>query len=384
MIKDRRFTGEVFMNTSSMSVGKIFGIPVRIDYSWFLIIILFTWTFATGYFPSEFKNWSTAEYWIVGAITALMLFVSVLLHELGHSLVALRFKLPVRNITLFIFGGVSQISAEPTSALSEFWITIIGPVVSFVLAGVFGLLTFVTSGFAPLLAVVKYLAYINLILGIFNLIPGFPLDGGGVLMAIIWGATHNRHRALLIASSVGSFFAYLFILYGAFQVLTGNLINGLWIAFIGWFLVSASRSQVQQERMKDLLSGHKVSEVMSQGYTIIQSDTTLQALVDEHILGGSRRSFIVEKGEDVVGILTLHHLRDVPKERWSSTTVSQVMVPTANWKQIRPDTEIWQAIEEMDRDGVNQLPVMTDGKIDGMLTREDVISYIRTLREFGR
>jgi Zn-dependent protease/CBS domain-containing protein len=383
MIKDRRFTGEVFMNTSSMSVGKIFGIPVRIDYSWFLIIILFTWTFATGYFPSEFKNWSTAEYWIVGAITALMLFVSVLLHELGHSLVALRFKLPVRNITLFIFGGVSQISAEPTSALSEFWITIIGPVVSFVLAGVFGLLTFVTSGFAPLLAVVKYLAYINLILGIFNLIPGFPLDGGGVLMAIIWGATHNRHRALLIASSVGSFFAYLFILYGAFQVLTGNLINGLWIAFIGWFLVSASRSQVQQERMKDLLSGHKVSEVMSQGYTIIQSDTTLQALVDEHILGGSRRSFIVEKGEDVVGILTLHHLRDVPKERWSSTTVSQVMVPTANWKQIRPDTEIWQAIEEMDRDGVNQLPVMTDGKIDGMLTREDVISYIRTLREFG-
>jgi len=372
------------MNTSSMSVGKIFGIPVRIDYSWFLILILFTWTFATGYFPSEFKNWSTAEYWIVGAITALMLFVSVLLHELGHSLVALRFKLPVRNITLFIFGGVSQISAEPTSALSEFWITITGPVVSFVLAGVFGLLTFVTSGFAPLLAVVKYLAYINLILGIFNLIPGFPLDGGGVLMAIIWGATHNRRRAVLIASSVGSFFAYIFILYGVFQVLTGNLINGLWIAFIGWFLISASRSQVQQERMKDLLSGHKVSEVMSQGYTIIQSDTILQALVDEHILGGSRRSFIVEKGEDVVGILTLHHLRDVPREQWASTTVSQVMVPTANWKQIRPDTEIWQAIEEMDRDGVNQLPVMTDGKIEGILTREDVISYIRTLSEFSR
>ncbi len=372
------------MNSSSMSLGKVFGIPVRIDYSWFLILILFTWTFATGYFPSEFKNWSTTEYWIVGAITALMLFASVLLHELGHSLVALRFKLPVRNITLFIFGGVSQISAEPTSALSEFWITITGPVVSFVLAGIFGLLTLVTSGFAPLLAIVKYLAYINLILGIFNLIPGFPLDGGGVLMAIIWGATHNRHRALIIASSVGGFFAYIFILYGVFQVLTGNLINGLWIAFIGWFLISASRGQVQQERMKGLLSGHKVSEVMSQGYTIIQSDTTLQTLVDEHILGGSRRSFIVEKGEDVVGILTLHHLREVPREQWATTTVSQVMVPTMNWKQIRPDTEIWQAIEEMDRDGVNQLPVMTDGKIEGMLTREDVISYIRTLREFGR
>ena len=372
------------MNNNSIRLGKIFGIPVGVDYSWFLVLILFTWTFATGYYPAEFKNWSMTEYWVVGAITALMLFVSVLLHELGHSWVALRYKIPVRNITLYIFGGISQISAEPASALSEFWITIAGPIVSFALAGIFAVLTIIVSGFVPLLAVVKYLAYINLILGAFNLIPGFPLDGGGVLMALIWGATHNRHRALLIASGVGSFFAYLFIIYGVFQVFGGNLINGLWIAFIGWFLISASRGQVMQERVKGLLSGRKVSEVMSQGYMIVQSDTPVQSLVDDHILGSSRRSFIVEKGEEVVGLLTLHRLKDVPKEQYLTTTVAQIMIPTSQWKQIGLDTDLWDAIQEMDRDGVNQLPVMTEGRIEGMLTREDIISFLRKSRDPGR
>ncbi len=372
------------MGTGSIRLGKIFGIPVGIDYSWFLVFILFTWTFAVGYYPAAFNNWSTTEYWVVGAITALALFGSVLLHELGHSLVALRYKIPVRNITLFIFGGISQISEEPVNALSEFWITIAGPLISFALAGVFYVLTPLTTGFTPLFAIVKYLAYINLILGAFNLIPGFPLDGGGVLMSIVWGVTHNRHRALVIASWVGSFIAYLFIVYGVFQLFSGNMVNGLWIAFIGWFLISASRGQLQQERIKGLLAGHRVSEVMSQAYTIVQANTTLQSLMDDHILASSRRSYIVENGEEVVGLLTLHHLRDVPKEQWPSTTVAQVMIPCAKWKDLALGTELWDAMEEMDRDGVNQLPVMTDGHIEGMLTREDIISFLRQLREPGR
>lgn len=368
------------MGTGSIRLGKIFGIPVGIDYSWFLVFILFTWTFAVGYYPAEFTNWSTTEYWVVGGITALMLFVSVLLHEFGHSLVALSYKIPVRNITLFIFGGISQISEEPVSALSEFWITIAGPIVSFVLAGIFAVLSLITTSIAPLFAIVKYLAYINLILGIFNLIPGFPLDGGGVLMSIIWGITHNRHRALMIASGVGSFIAYVFIVYGVFQLFSGNLVNGLWIAFIGWFLVSASQGQMRQERVKSLLAGHKVSEVMNQAYTIIQANTTLQALVDEHILASGRRSYIVENGEEVVGLFTLHNLHDIPREQWPYTTVERVMIPCSKWKDLTLDTELWDAMEEMDRDGVNQLPVMTDGHIEGMLTREDIISYLRELR----
>jgi Zn-dependent protease/predicted transcriptional regulator len=314
----------------------------------------------------------------------MMLFASVLLHELGHSWVALRYKIPVRSINLYIFGGISKISADPASALSEFWITIAGPLVSFALVGMFALLSIVVSGFAPLLALFKYLAYINLILGVFNLIPGYPLDGGGVLMAIVWGATHNRHRAILYASIAGIVFAYLFICFGVFQIFGGDLLNGLWTAFIGWFLLSASQGQVTQEKIKELLSGHKASEAMSRNYTAIQSDTTLQYLVDDHILGGSRRSFIVEKANEVIGLLTLHQLKNIPKEQWPTTTAAQAMIPVSQLKQIGLDSDLWDAIQAMDRDGVNQLPVMADSQIKGMLTREDVISFLRKIHEPGR
>jgi Zn-dependent protease/predicted transcriptional regulator len=372
------------MNNQSIPVGRVFGIPLRIDYSWFLIFALVTWTLATGYFPAEFKGWPAAEYWMVGVITAVIFFASVLLHELGHSVVAMRYKIEVNSITLLIFGGVSEIKSEPVSALSEFWITISGPIVSLVLAGIFALLALLFSGVEPLLALTKYLAYINLLLGAFNLIPGFPLDGGGVLMSIVWGITHKRHLGVVVATTVGSSFAYLFIALGAYQVLGGNFLNGLWTVFIGWFLLNASGGEARREKIKSSLSGHKVSEAMSRGYTIIPADTTLQYLVDEHILGGSRRSFIIQKDDAVVGLLTMHALQSVPKEKWPTTCVDQVMIPTGQVKQISPDTEIWEAIEKMDRDGVNQLPVMLDSQIQGILTREDVISYIRSLSSGGR
>jgi CBS domain-containing protein len=251
------------------------------------------------------------------------------------------------------------------------------------LAGIFALLAMLVTGIDLILAPIKYLAYINLLLGLFNMIPGFPLDGGTVLMSIIWGVTHNKHRAVLISASIGSFFAYLFIFLGAYQVLSGSLMNGLWIAFIGWFILNASGSQVRRERLKGVLSGHKVSEAMSLAYTIVYADTTLQYLVDEHILGSGRRFFIIKKDGQMIGLLTLHHLQNVPREKWPTTTVNEVMIPIPQLKQVGPDTEIWQAIEEMDRDGVNQLPVMQDGQIQGMLTREDVISFLRKPRVAG-
>ena len=370
------------MNKQSISLGRLFGIPIYVDYSWFLIFALLTWTLAVGYFPSQFKNWPTVEYWLIGAATAIMLFVSVLLHELGHSIVALFYKIPVRSITLFIFGGISQISSEPTTPLSEFLISIAGPFVSVLLGVIFFIIRPLTTSTEPLLALVQYLIYINIALAIFNLIPGYPLDGGGVLMSIIWGVTQNMSRARIIAANVGRVIAYLFIILGVWQAFSGNFINGLWIAFIGFFLNSAASGQVQQQKIQDMLAGHRVSEAMSPNYTSLPEDTTLQELVDEHILGGGRRSFIVEEGGQVKGLLTLHHIKEVPRDQWPTTTVSQAMLPVGRLKQIHPDTELWTAMEAMDRDGVNQLPVMTDGKIQGMLTREDVISYLRTLREF--
>jgi Zn-dependent protease/CBS domain-containing protein len=371
------------MNRHTIPLGRILGIPIGLDYSWFLIFVLLTWTLAVGYYPVQFKNWPMALYWVVGAATAIMLFVSVLLHELGHSVVAMHNKIPVRSITLFIFGGISLIGAEPPSAMVGFWIAIAGPVVSFALAALFSLMKPFFAGVAPILALLKYLVYINLALGLFNLIPGFPLDGGGVLRAIIWGASGNMRRATLIAANVGRFIAYLFIFFGVWQMLGGNFMNGLWIAFIGWFLESAARGQVQQLALHDMLAGHKVSQAMNRQYAAIPADTTLQRLVDDHILGSGRRSFVVKRSDVVIGLLTIHHLKGIPRSDWPTMKAAQAMIPAEQMKRVRPDTELWAALEEMDRDGVNQLPVMVDGQIQGMLSREDVIGYLRTLRELG-
>ncbi len=365
----------------SISLGRIFGIPIGLDYSWFLVFALLTWTLAVSYYPAEFKNWPALEYWLVGGVTAVLLFVSVLLHELGHSVVAMRYKIPVRSITLFIFGGVAQIGAEPPSAIAEFWIAVAGPLVSFALAALFGLLQPVVTSIGPLLALAKYLAYINGVLGLFNLIPGFPLDGGRVFRAIVWGITHNLRRATTIAGNLGRFIGFLFIFYGVWQMISGNFINGLWIAFIGWFLESAAIAQIQQQRVQGLLSGHRVSEVMSHNYVLVSADTTLQQMIDHHILGRGQRSFVVAQDDQMIGLLTLHHLKEIPREDWDLTTAAEAMIPLARLKRIQPDAEMWSAVQEMDRNGVNQLPVMSNGHLEGMLSREDVISYLHTLRE---
>jgi len=371
------------VNRQGISLGRVLGIPIQLDYSWFLIFALMAWTLASGYFPSEFRNWPTAEYWIVGITTAIVFFMSVVLHELGHSIVARHYGIPVSSIKLFVFGGVSQIETEPPSAKVEFVMAVAGPLVSFALAGIFAGLAAVSTSAAPLLALAKYLAYINGVLGLFNLIPGFPLDGGRVFRAIVWGLTKNLRRSTIIAANLGRFIGFLFILYGAYQVFKGSFINGLWIGFIGWFLESAAMSQVQQQRFHDLLAGRRVSQAMSTNYTSVLPDTTIQTLVDRHVLGNGQRSFVVEEGDKVAGLLTLHDIKELPRAEWPATTAAQAMIPLVQVKRIPPNEELWAAIEEMNHDGVNQLPVMTDGHIEGMLRREDVISYLRNLQDLG-
>ena len=190
-------------------------------------------------------------------------------------------------------------------------------------------------------------------------------------------------RATFIAANVGRFIAYIFIFLGVWQIFAGYFANGLWIAFIGWFLESAAQGQVQQLALQDILAGHKVSQAMNRQYAALPADTTLQKLVDDHILGGGRRSFMVKRGDDIIGLLTLHHVKEVPRAEWPAMTIDQAMIPIEQTKRVQPDEELWAALEEMDRDGVNQLPVMADGKIQGMLSREDIIAYLRTLREFS-
>ncbi len=364
-------------------LGRIFGISIGLDYSWFLIFVLLTWSLAVGYFPAATPGEPASVYWVLGAVSAVMLFVSVLLHELGHSVTALRYGVPVRSITIFIFGGVSQIAGEAPSGGAEFWIAFSGPAVSLALAVVLRLLQAALPGAGPVFALVKYLAYVNGALALFNLIPGFPLDGGRVLRAILWSTTRDARRATLIAATVGRAIAFVFILWGVSQILAGNLGNGLWIAFIGWFLESAAAAQVRQQVVEKALAGHTVAEVMNRNYVTVAASTHLQDLVDRHILGGGRRSFVVTQGDQAVGLVTLRQIKDVPRERWVTTTVAEAMTPVARLKRVRPDTGLWAATGEMDRDGVNQLPVMLDNQILGMLGRDDVMSYLRTLQELG-
>jgi Zn-dependent protease len=371
------------MNKQNISLGRILGIPITLDLSWFLVFALLTWSLATSVFPSEFKRWPVTLYWIVGAATALMLFVSVLLHELGHSIVARRYKIVVRRITLFFFGGVAEIGSEPPSALAEFWIALAGPAVSLALVILFASLQPVAQAATPLLALTRYLAYINGSLVLFNLIPAFPLDGGRIFRSAVWGVTHNLRRATRIAAGIGRFIAFLFILFGVWQILTGNWGNGLWIAFIGWYLQSAATSQVQQQTLHDALAGHRVQQVMSHNYAIVPAGTTLQQLIAQYVLGNGQSNFIVEQDGMPVGWLSAYRIREIATSDWPTTTVGQIMISSRQFKWARPDEDLWDAMAEMERNGLNQMPVMAGNQIMGLLRREDILRYLRALREFG-
>jgi Zn-dependent protease len=371
------------LSGKGISLGRIFGIQIELDYSWFLIFGLLTWALGAEYYPAEFSNWPTYEYYVVGAATAIMLFVSVLVHELAHSVVAMRYGIPVHDITLFLLGGASQIEDEPSSASSEFLIAFAGPATSAILGGIFYLLVTPVTSVPPLLALIKYLAYINVALAVFNLIPGFPLDGGRVLASIVWGISGSVKRATAIAGNVGRLIGFAFILLGVFLLFTVSFFTGIWMAFIGWFMISAAGAEIKQQQIENLLDGHKVSEAMSQDYMMVSSGETLQQLVNDHILGSGRQYVIVEQGDRTIGLLTVGDVKKISRDRWSETTVAQAMVPIEKTLRIAPDEQLWGAMKELTQDGVEQMPVMTDGHLQGMLSREDIISYLRSLQEFG-
>ena len=371
------------MTRHHIPIGRILGIPIGLDYSWFVVFTLFTWVLARSYFPAEFKGWSPLLYWVVGADAVIMLFASVLLHELGHSAVALWYKIPVRNITLFLFGGVAQIGTEPPGAIAEVLIAIAGPLVSLALAFFFYTVTPLAAGMEPLFGLVKLLAYINLALVLFNLIPGYPLDGGRVFRAILWAITKNMRRATLIAANFGRFFAFGFIFFGVWQMLTGHMSGGLWIVIIGWFLDNAASGQVQHAMSHGLLEGHTVSQVGRSYCAVVPAELTLQQLVDEHIVGTGQRCFLVNREDDIVGLMTLHRINRVPRPEWATTSAAQAMLPLEQLKRVEPDTELWVALQKMDRNGVNQLPITRDNRVIGMISREDVITFLHTLQELG-
>lgn len=371
--------------TRSIPLGRILGIPIGLDYSWFLIFALVTWSLAGSYFPEQYPGWSTGLYWAIGLATSLIFFGSVLLHELGHSVIALRNGIPVQSITLFIFGGVAQIGREPSSPGVEFRVAIAGPIVSMALAGLFGAAAWLGASIAPVAALATYLSYINGSLALFNLIPGFPLDGGRVFRAIVWKITHSFRRATELAAGAGHLFAWLFIFVGVWQMLSGNFGGGLWIAFIGWFLQSAATASVQQMALGRLVAGHTVGEIMTREVPTLAPEATLDQVVHDQILTTGRRYFPVARAGRFEGLLTLHDVKKIPRERWSTTSAEQAMTPLAQLHLAHPGDGLEMATQEMAQDGVNQLPVVdaVRGDLVGVLARDNLITFVRTLTQIG-
>lgn len=372
---------------SSFRLGNIFGIDIDIHYTWLIVFALVAWSLAVGFFPQQFPGWSPGAYWLVGAISSLLLFGSVLLHELAHSLVAKSEGMPVRSITLFIFGGVSNIQKEATSPRDEFLMAFVGPLSSIVIGVVMGVLWAVLGGISgvseQLLAVLLYLAVINLLLAVFNLLPAFPLDGGRVFRAVVWWMTDNLMRATRIASGVGQGFAYLLIFAGLFWAFTGNIISGLWLVFIGWFLSNAAESSYRQLVIQDTLRGVRVGDMMTRDIQTVTSDITVRELVERYILPRSIRALPVVHDSRLEGIVTLSDVQHVPQENWDTTRVEQIMTPMEKLHVVTSRDSAAQALEALGEQDLNQLPVVDDGRVVGLVTRGHIIRFLQLRQDLG-
>lgn len=371
---------------SSIKLGKIAGIRVGLHYSWFIIAALIAFSLGEQFHQTN-PGWAPIQVWGIALFTAVLFFVTLLLHELSHSLVAQAHGMKVKEITLFALGGVSQIESEPPDAKTEFWMAIAGPAASLLIG--FGCLALaaglgwhgLTVPHTGVTAILVWLGYINLLLGVFNLIPGFPLDGGRVLRAIVWGATKDIDRSTRIAARIGQVVAFLFIFYGIWSFFSGAGFNGLWIAFIGWFLLEAAQSSYAQVQITDAFQGMLVSEVMSRDCALVNRSVSLQDLVDNYVMKGGQRCFAVADGGHFMGLITLRDVGLVPREHWDSTTVREVMRPAEELHTVTPDALVLDALKLMSANDVNQLPVVTNGTLQGTVTRAHLMQLLQAHSE---
>lgn len=360
----------------SLKLGTIAGIDIRVHYTWLFALFLIAWSLALGYFPTSGNGFGVATDWILGIVAALLLFASVLVHELGHSLVATARGLKVDNITLFIFGGVSSIAHEASNARDEFLVAVVGPVVSLVLAGLFWLIAQVLPTASGVGALANYLGFANLLLGLFNIVPGFPLDGGRVLRSILWGTTRDPVRATQIASYVGQAVAFVLIGWGVVNVFSGNLFGGLWIAFIGWFLNSGAEGSRQQVTVKSALGGVPVSTVMDPSPDTATPDLSVRDFVMDHALRRGHRALPVLDSGRLVGLVSVTDAKHVAQEAWATTPVGAVM-SRMPLKTLTPDADLAAALQLMVENGIHQVPIVREDTLLGMLSRSDVMRYLQ-------
>ncbi len=365
-------------------IARIAGIDIEVHVSWLIILVLLTFSLASGYFPTIYPGSTSTTYFLLGLISTILLFLSVLLHELAHSFVARSRGLTVHTIVLFIFGGVSNIEQEPPTAGTEFLMAFVGPLTSLVIGAIcYGLQLLFGGSRTLIVPVLAYLALSNILLGIFNLLPGFPLDGGRVLRSIIWRITGNMQRATTITTFVGQVFAYLFILYGVLQFFAGNVLNGLFIGFIGWFLLNAAQSARSQSVLDTVFRGVTVSQVMSTNVNTVPANISLQRLVDEYFLPQGLRSALVMQDDRLAGLITLSDIRHTPREEWAQTPVGLKMIPVERLHTVTPQQSLREVLALMNNQDINQLPVVEDEKLVGVLSREAILRSLEVRRSLG-
>ena len=365
-----------------ITLFKLFGFEVRIDLSWLIIAVLVAWSLAVGFFPFRYKNLSVQTYWVMGVVGAIGFFLSVIFHEVFHSLIARKFGIPMKGITLFIFGGVSEMGEEPPSAKTEFLVAVVGPLSSIALAlACFGFHILGTRGGGwplPIDGVVLYLAYINSLLAAFNLLPAFPLDGGRILRAVLWAFKKNLRSATRIASQIGSGFALLLMFFGVFQFFfTGNLIGGIWSFLIGVFLQGAARMSYQQVLVRKALEGEQVRRFMKSDPLTVPPSASVRQLVEDYIYKYHFKMFPVTEGTDkLIGCVTTKQLDRVPREEWNLKTVRDLATQCSPENTIEPQADAIKALSLMARTGSGRLIVVEGNRVVGVITLKDMLKFL--------
>lgn len=373
---------------NAFNLGKLFGIQFRLHYTWFIIFVLIIISFSWQIFPIDYPGCPQLLYWVMGIVTSLLFFASILAHELAHSLVGRANNIPIKSITLFIFGGVAQMTREAKSAGAELKMAVAGPACSLAIAGLFYSVWFFTrNAIMPVTAMAFQLFYINLALAAFNLIPGFPLDGGRVFRSVLWQVTGNYERSTRIATWVGQGVGYLFILGGILVIFLRpfglDWFSGLWLAFIGWFLENAASTSYRQVQWRGALQGLTASQVMTSDYPVIPLSITVSQLVQEYIFASGHGYFLVADEGGVRGILTLPNIKSVSQPNWGVTQVKEIMTPVDRLKIAHPDQDALSILEQMDESNINQMPVVSEGRVIGLIIRDNLIRLLYTRSQLG-
>jgi Zn-dependent protease/CBS domain-containing protein len=362
-----------------ITLFKLFGFKVKIDLSWLILGLLITWTLAQGLFPHLYEGLSSTTYWIMGVAGALGLLFSIVFHELWHSLIARKFGLPMHGITLFIFGGVAEMTEEPPSPKAEFFMAVAGPISSIVLAlGLFGIFFLgVSAGWSkPVTGVFNYLAFLNLILAGFNLMPAFPLDGGRVLRSVLWGWKDNLRWATQISSKIGGAFGIALVVIGVLELFMGNLIGGVWLAVIGLFIRGASQSAYQQMLIRRSLEGEKVKRFMKPDPVTVSPSISVESLVEDYIYKHHYKMYPVVENGELIGCVTLNQVKTIPKEEREKHTVRELAENCSEKNTIQPDDDAMKALTTMRKTNSSRLMVVEGKKLVGVITLKDMMGLL--------